>query len=58
MLENFWANAVFSVTPTILLGLVFWFVIRAILRADRTERKVYATIEAEERAKLGLPAKD
>ncbi|MBF0672713.1 MAG: hypothetical protein IR160_09020 [Salinibacterium sp.] len=58
MLENFWANAVFSVTPTILLGLVFWFVIRSILRADRTERKVYATIEAEERAKLGLPIKD
>ncbi|WP_168220026.1 MULTISPECIES: hypothetical protein [unclassified Salinibacterium] len=58
MLENFWANAVFSVTPTILLGLVFWFVIRSILRADRTERKVYATIEAEERAKLGLPVKD
>ncbi|MCW4385398.1 hypothetical protein OH146_06380 [Salinibacterium sp. SYSU T00001] len=56
MLENFWANAVFSVTPTILIGLIFWLVMRAILRADRTERKVYAAIEAEERAKLGLPA--
>lgn len=56
MLENFWANAVFSVTPTILIGLVFWLVIRSILRADRTERKVYAEIEAEERIKMGLPA--
>lgn len=55
MLENFWANAAFSVTPTILIGLVFWLVIRSILRADRTERKVYASIEAEERAKMGLP---
>ena len=53
MLEEYWANALFSVTPTILIGLVFWFIIRSILRADRTERKVYALIEAEERAKLG-----
>ena len=27
---------------------------RAIFRADRTERTVYAKIEAEERARLGL----
>jgi hypothetical protein len=51
--EEFWANAVFSVTPTILVGLIFWFTMRAIFRADRTERAVYARIEAEERAKLG-----
>ena len=57
MPQEFWSNAVFSVTPTILVGLIFWFVLRAILRADRTERKVYAEIEAEERAKLGMPAK-
>lgn len=56
MLENYWANAIFSVTPTILVGLIFWLVIRSILRADRTERRVYTEIEAEERAKLGLPA--
>ena len=52
MLENYWANALYSVAPTILVGLVFWFIMRAIIRADRTERKVYADIEAEERAKL------
>ena len=52
MLENFWANALYSVTPTVLLGLVFWFVMRSIIRADRTERKVYSEIEAEERAAL------
>lgn len=55
VLENFWANAVFSVTPTILVGLIFWLVIRSIFRADRTERKAYSEIEAEERAKRGLP---
>ena len=52
MPQEFWSNAIYSVTPTILVGLIFWFVLRAILRADRTERDVYAKIEAEERAKL------
>ncbi|MFC5929485.1 hypothetical protein D6T64_19365 [Cryobacterium melibiosiphilum] len=56
MVENFWANAAWSVIPTILLGLTFWYVLRSIIRADRTERKVYAKIEAEERARLGLDA--
>ena len=54
MVENFWANAAWSVIPTILLGLTFWYVLRSIIHADRTERKVYAQIEAEERARLGL----
>ncbi len=57
MPEEFWANALYSVTPTILVGLLFWFTLRAIFRADRTERKVYSRIEAEERAKAGLPPK-
>jgi hypothetical protein len=51
MPQEFWANATFSLVPTALFGLVFWFVLRAIVRADRTERKVSARIEAEERAK-------
>lgn len=55
MLHEFWANAIYSVVPTILVGLIFWLAMRAIVRADRTERRVYADIEAEERAKLGLP---
>lgn len=53
-MENFWVNAIWSVTPTILLGILFWWIIRSILRADRTEREVYAQIEAEERAKRGM----
>jgi hypothetical protein len=52
VIHNFWANAIYSVVPTILLGLVFWLVMRSILRADRTERKVYSEIEVEERARL------
>jgi hypothetical protein len=47
-----WGGIIFSLAPTVCVGLIFWFVMRAILRSDRTERKEYARIEAEERAKL------
>lgn len=57
MPEEYWANALFSLIPTLLVGAIFWFVMRAIFRADRTERKVYAQVEAEERARMGMPAK-
>lgn len=57
-MDNFWLNALWSVTPTVLLGLLFWFIIRSILRSDRTERETYARMEAEERAKRGLPKAD
>jgi len=50
-LENWWLNALWSVTPTVLLGLAFWFIIRAIVRSDRAERRAYAKVEAEERAR-------
>lgn len=44
-----------SMIPPILVGLIFYVVMRAIFRADATERKVYAEIEAEERAKRQIP---
>lgn len=50
-MDEFWTNAIWSVAPTVLIGLMFWFVMRAVVRADRTERDAYARIEAEERAK-------
>jgi len=43
---------IFAFTPTIVVGLIFWYVMRAILRADRTERSAYTKIEAEERARF------
>lgn len=58
MITDFWANAVFSVTPTIIIGLIFWFVMRAILRADRTERNELDKYEREERARRGLTPKE
>ena len=43
---------IFALTPTVIVGAVFWFVMRAISRADRTERSAYSKIEAEERARF------
>ena len=57
-MDNFWVNALWSITPTALLGVLFWLIIRSILRADRVERETYAQIEAQERAKRGLPPVD
>jgi len=54
-MDNFWINALWSVTPTVLVGGIFWFVMRSVIRADRNERAAYAEIEATERARLGLP---
>lgn len=41
-----------SLVPPVFIGLLFWFIMRSILRADSKEREVYSQIEAEERAKL------
>lgn len=56
-MNDVWSGIIWSLAPTVLVGLVFWVVMRAVIRADRTERKVYAKMEAEERAKRGLPQK-
>jgi flagellar biosynthesis/type III secretory pathway M-ring protein FliF/YscJ len=53
-MDSFWANALYSLAPTVLVGVLFWIIVRAIIRADRTERNAYARVEAEERARLGL----
>ncbi|MBW4042983.1 MAG: hypothetical protein HIU86_12825 [Acidobacteria bacterium] len=47
-----WDVGLWAIVPTICVSLVFWFVMRAILRADRTEREAQARIEAEEDARL------
>ncbi|MFC7788352.1 hypothetical protein ACU045_05145 [Microbacterium sp. MAHUQ-60] len=54
-MDNFWISAAWSILPTIAVSAVFVIVLRGILRFDRTERKVHARIEAEERAARGLP---
>lgn len=51
MTEELWTGVLYALAPTVLIGLLFWFVMRAIIRSDRTERAAFAKIEAEERAK-------
>ncbi len=51
MPQDFWGNAIFSLVPTVLFGVLFWFVFRSIIGSDSAERKVAARVEAEERAK-------
>jgi hypothetical protein len=53
--EEYWVAVIWSLAPTVVVATLFFFVLRNILRMDRTERRVYAEIEAEERAKRGLP---
>jgi hypothetical protein len=52
---DFWTAALWTLLPTVLVSLIFFFVLRSIIRADRTERRVYAKVDAEERAKRGMP---
>ncbi|MFC5502918.1 hypothetical protein ACFPJ4_11770 [Lysinimonas soli] len=52
MPTDFWGGIIWSLAPTIVIGLLFWFIMRALLRSDRNERKAYAKVEAEERARL------
>lgn len=54
-MDAFWVAVVWSLLPTIGVSLVFFIVIRGIIRSDRTERKAHAQIEAQERAARGLP---
>lgn len=54
-MDTFWVAAAWSLLPTIGVSVVFFLVMRGIIRFDRTERKVHARIEAEERAARGLP---
>jgi len=54
-MDNFWVAAAWSILPTLAVAFVFFFVLRAILRSDRTERNARAKVEAQERAVRGLP---
>jgi hypothetical protein len=55
VVDNYWVAVVWSLAPTVVVSAIFFFVLRGIIRMDRTERRVYTQVEAEERAKRGLP---
>lgn len=43
-----WQAVAVGVIPSIFVLLLFWFVIRAVIRADRNERRELARIERED----------
>ena len=49
--SNVILDALISLIPPALVGVLFWIMMRSILRADQRERDTYAEIEAQERAK-------
>lgn len=56
-MDNIWVAVGWAILPTLAICVLFAIILRGILRSDRTERKVHARIEAEERAARGLPPK-
>lgn len=54
-MDDYWVAVFWTLLPTVVVSVLFFYILRSIIRADRTERRVYARIEAEERAKRGLP---
>jgi hypothetical protein len=42
-------TALAALLPSIGVGVLFWFAIRALVNADRTERQALAKMDAEER---------
>lgn len=57
-MDSYWGAVVWALLPTVAVAVVFFFVLRGIFRSDRTERRVHAKIEAEERAARGLPPRE
>jgi flagellar biosynthesis/type III secretory pathway M-ring protein FliF/YscJ len=52
MPTDFWGGIIWSLAPTVVIGLLFWFIMHSVIRSDRNERKAYAKVEAEERARF------
>lgn len=57
-MEDFWVAVAWSLIPTIVVVAIGYMILRGILRFDRNERRVYSQIEAQERARRGLPPKN
>jgi hypothetical protein len=54
--QDFW-DAVLSTLPPLGMAVLVYVLFKSIIGADAKERKTYAEIEAQERAKAGLPLK-
>lgn len=52
MTQEWWLNALWSVTPTIIIGILFGLIIYAAINGDRKVRRERADVEQEERARF------
>lgn len=52
MTQEWWLNALWSITPTIIIGILFGLIIYAAINADRKIRRERANVELEERARF------
>ncbi|GAB4096452.1 hypothetical protein [Brachybacterium squillarum] len=55
--SGFWYEAG-SLLPPVAVGLVFWFVMRALLRSDKNERDAEKAAEKEYRLRHGIDDPD
>ena len=44
---NGWDAVLAALLPSVGVGVIFWFVMRAIVNADRAERRAVARLDAE-----------
>jgi hypothetical protein len=44
-----WRIALEALAPTVVVGLIFWYVMRAVINADRAERRAAARIDPQDR---------
>ncbi len=51
-------SVVAALTPPIGVALLFWFVMRAVLRADRNEREAMAALDRAEAERAARAASD
>src|SRR5690606_6790749 len=54
--DEYWVAALWSIAPTIVIPVLFFWTLRNILKLARTERRAFSKIGAGGRARRGLPA--
>jgi hypothetical protein len=54
-MDDYWVAVLWTLLPTVVVSVLFYFVLRSVIHADRNERREYARLEARERARRGLP---
>lgn len=57
-MDEYWVAVIWALLPKVVVFGLLVFILRSIIRMDRSERKAYAKVEAEERRRRGLAPRD